>query len=61
MRFAQGMSERAIAGSLGLGKGSVGTYLRRVARAALAWRGRCRKVWLTTALSCCCLQTQRMY
>lgn len=35
--FAQGLSERAIAASLGLGKGSVGTYLRRARDAGLAW------------------------
>lgn len=37
LRFAQGLSERAIAASLGLGKGSVGTYLRRARDAGLAW------------------------
>ncbi len=37
LRFAQGLSERTIAASLGLGKGSVGTYLRRARDAGLAW------------------------
>lgn len=37
LKFAQGLSERAIAASLGLGKGSVGTYLRRVRDAGLSW------------------------
>ena len=37
LKFAQGLSERAIAGSLGLGKGSVGTYLRRARGAGLSW------------------------
>ncbi|QRD49067.1 IS21 family transposase (plasmid) [Pseudosulfitobacter pseudonitzschiae] len=37
LKFAQGLSERAIAASLGLGKGSVGTYLRRARDAGLTW------------------------
>ena len=37
LKFAQGLSERAIAGSLGLGKGSVGAYLRRAREAGLSW------------------------
>jgi hypothetical protein len=37
LKFAQGLSERAIASSLGLGKGSVGTYLRRARDAGLGW------------------------
>jgi hypothetical protein len=37
LKFAQGLSERAIAMSLGLGKGSVGTYLRRARAAGLNW------------------------
>ena len=37
LKFAQGLSERAIATSLGLGKGSVGTYLRRARDAGLNW------------------------
>ncbi len=37
LRFAQGLSERTIAASLGLGKGSVGAYLRRVREAGLGW------------------------
>ncbi len=37
LKFAQGLSERAIASSLGLGKGTAGTYLARVRRAGLAW------------------------
>jgi hypothetical protein len=37
LKFAQGLSERAIAASLGLGKGSVGAYLRRAREAGLNW------------------------
>jgi transposase len=37
LRFAQGLSECAIAASPGLGKGSVGTYLRRARDVGLAW------------------------
>lgn len=37
LKFAQGLSERSIAASLGLGKGSVGTYLRRARDADLRW------------------------
>jgi hypothetical protein len=37
LRFAQGLSDRAIAASLGLGKGSVGAYLRRAREAGLGW------------------------
>ena len=37
LKFGQGLSERAIAVSLGLGKGSVGTYVRRAGRAGLSW------------------------
>lgn len=37
LKFAQGLSERAIATSLGLGKGSVGAYLRRAREAGLSW------------------------
>jgi len=37
LKFAQGLSERSIAASLGLGKGSVGTYLRRARDAGLRW------------------------
>lgn len=37
LKFAQGLSERSIAASLGLGKGSVGTYLRRARDAGLSW------------------------
>lgn len=36
LKFAQGLSERAIAASLGLGKGSVGAYLRRAREAGLS-------------------------
>ena len=35
--FSLGLSERSIAASLGLGKGSVGTYLRRARDAGLSW------------------------
>jgi transposase len=37
LKFAQGMSDRAIAVSLELGKGSVGNYLMRVRSAGLEW------------------------
>ena len=37
LKFAQGLSERQIAASLGLGKGSVGVYVRRARLAGLAW------------------------
>ncbi|OSP52754.1 IS21 family transposase [Pseudoruegeria sp. SK021] len=37
LKFAQGLSERAIAASLGIGKGSVGTYLQRARDAGLSW------------------------
>ena len=36
MKSAQGLSDRAIAASLGLGKGSVGGYLRRARDARLS-------------------------
>lgn len=37
LKYAQGLSERAIAASLGLGKGTVGVYLSRARRAGLRW------------------------
>lgn len=37
LKFAQGLSEREIAVSLGLGKGSVGGYIRRARAAGLSW------------------------
>ena len=37
LKYAQGLGERAIAASLGLGKGTVGTYLSRARRAGLGW------------------------
>ena len=37
LKFSQGLSERAIATSLGLGKGSVGAYLQRARDAGLSW------------------------
>ena len=37
LRHAQGFSERAIARSLGLGKGTVGRYLARSRQAGLPW------------------------
>jgi len=37
LKYAQGLSERAIAGSLGLGKGTVGSYLMRARSAGLDW------------------------
>lgn len=37
LKFAQGLSERAIAASLELGKGTVGAYLTRARTAGLEW------------------------
>ena len=37
LRYAQGLSERQIAASLGLGKGTVGAYLTRARVAGLTW------------------------
>lgn len=37
LKYAQGLSERAIAASLGLGKGTVGTYVGRARQAGLTW------------------------
>ena len=37
LKYAQGLSERAIALSLGLGKGTVGDYLARARQAGLSW------------------------
>ncbi len=37
LKYAQGLSERAIAVSLGLGKGTVGGYLARARQAGLCW------------------------
>ena len=37
LKHAQGMSERTIAASLGLGKGTVGAYLGRARTAGLSW------------------------
>lgn len=37
LKYAQGMSERAIAASLGLGKGTLGAYLGRARAAGLTW------------------------
>ncbi|SEN66334.1 hypothetical protein SAMN05216227_10201 [Pseudorhodobacter antarcticus] len=37
LKFSQGMSDRAIAGSLGLSKGTVGNYLMRFTQAGLLW------------------------
>jgi transposase len=37
LKHAQGLSERAIAASLGLGKGTVGSYLARTRKAGLGW------------------------
>lgn len=37
LKFGQGLSERQIVASLGLGKGSVGSYVRRAQRAGLSW------------------------
>ena len=37
LKYAQGLSERAIAASLGLGKGTVGVYLSRARHAGLGW------------------------
>ena len=37
LKYAQGLSERAIATSLGLGKGTVSAYLSRARRGGLGW------------------------
>ena len=37
LKYAHGLSERAIARSLGLGKGTVGDYLARARQASLSW------------------------
>lgn len=37
LKYAQGLSERAIAASLGLGKGTVGAYLGRARAGGLTW------------------------
>ena len=37
LKFPQGMSDRAIAGSLGFSKGTVGNFLVRFNRAGLSW------------------------
>ena len=37
LKFARGLSDRAIATSLGLGKESVSSYLRRARDAGLSW------------------------
>lgn len=37
LKYAKGLSERAIAASLGLGKGTVGTYLGRARKVGLTW------------------------
>jgi len=42
LKHAQGFGERAIALSLGLGKGTVGGYLARLRQAGLSWRSYCR-------------------
>ena len=37
LKYAQGLSDRAVAKSLGLGKGTVGNYLTRARQAGLSW------------------------
>ena len=37
LKYAQGLSDRAVARSLGLGKGTVGNYLARARQAGLSW------------------------
>ena len=37
LKYAQGLSDRAIALSLGLGKGTAGSYLARARQAGLSW------------------------
>lgn len=37
LKFGQGLSERQVAASLGLGKSSVGGYVRRAQQAGLVW------------------------
>jgi transposase len=37
LKYAQGLSDRAVARSLGLGKGTIGNYLARARQAGLSW------------------------
>ena len=37
LKYAQSLSDRAVARSLGLGKGTVGNYLARARQAGVAW------------------------
>ena len=37
LKYAQGLSDRGVARSLGLGKGTVGNYLARARQAGLSW------------------------
>ena len=37
LKFGQGLSERTISASLGLGKGSVGSYVGRAVKAGSSW------------------------
>ena len=37
LKFGQGLSERTISASLGLGKSSVGSYVSRAVKAGLSW------------------------
>ena len=57
LKYAQGLSDRAVARSLGLGKGTVGNYLAR-ARGQVC-PGRFRQIWTMTAWSCCYLPARR--
>ncbi len=44
LKYAQGLSDRAAALSLGLSKGTVGNYLARFSQAGLRWLFRWRSV-----------------
>ena len=45
LHYSVGMSQRAVARSLGLAQGTVSKYLNRTRRAGLT--GRCRRSWMT--------------
>jgi hypothetical protein len=57
LKFGQGLSERAIAASLGLGKGSVGAYVLRARQAGLGWP--LQAVLMTTVWSSFCFRRRR--
>ena len=57
LRFAQGLSERAIAASLGLGREMSGPICATPGKPV--WLGRFRRAWTTTISSCCCFRPLR--